>query len=85
MPIDQLKIDKSFINDLGVDVNSEIIVKTIIAMATNLGIDVIAEGVATEQQLNFLTQNGCHAFQGYLFSRPLPLDEFERKVIKNVP
>jgi diguanylate cyclase (GGDEF)-like protein len=84
LPIDQLKIDQSFIHDLGQDVNSEVIVKTIIAMANNLGIDVIAEGVETEQQFSFLKQNNCHLFQGYFFSRPLALEQFERKISHNM-
>ena len=80
LPINQLKIDQSFIHNLGVDVNSEIIVKTIIAMATSLGLEVIAEGVETDQQLIFLNKNDCHTFQGYFFAHPLPLTEFIKKV-----
>ena len=53
------------------------IVKTMIAMADELGLDVIAEGVETEAQREFLGRHGCHAFQGYLFGRPVPIDRFE--------
>ncbi|PKD37931.1 hypothetical protein CWO84_22005 [Methylomonas sp. Kb3] len=78
LPIDQLKIDQSFVRDISVDPDDTVIVQTIIAMANNLGLDVIAEGVETEEQRSFLENHGCHTFQGYLYSKPLPLDGFER-------
>ena len=59
------------------DPNDSAIVKTIIALAQNLGLQVVAEGVETNAQLDFLILNGCHIFQGYLFSKPLPIDAFE--------
>jgi len=78
LPLDQLKIDRSFINDLATDPNDAAIVQTIISMSHTLGLNVIAEGVETEAQLERLDQYGCAAFQGFLFSRPLPIEEFER-------
>ena len=77
MPLDQLKIDQSFVRDLLTDPNDAAIAKMIVVLAETLGLTVIAEGVETEAQRDLLTQNGCHAYQGYFFSRPLPLDEFE--------
>lgn len=76
LPIDQLKIDQSFIRDVTNDENSAVIVETIINMAHNLKLDVIAEGVETQQQKDFLIAKGCSDFQGYYFSKPLPADEF---------
>lgn len=83
LPLDQLKIDQSFIRDLGDNSSNAALVQSIILMGRTFGLDVIAEGVEEEAQLSFLNLNGCHAYQGYLFSRPLPLAEFEQ-VIKRV-
>jgi EAL domain-containing protein (putative c-di-GMP-specific phosphodiesterase class I) len=80
LPLDQLKIDRSFVCNIGVKSADAIIVQTIIGMAHNLGIEVIAEGVETEAQRIFLEQYGCHACQGYLFSKPVPIEEFVRLV-----
>jgi EAL domain-containing protein (putative c-di-GMP-specific phosphodiesterase class I) len=77
LPLDQLKIDRSFVHNIGVKSTDAIIVQTIIGMAHNLGIEVIAEGVETESQRAFLEQHGCPACQGYLFSKPVPIHEFE--------
>ena len=77
LPLDQLKIDQSFVNDILSDPDDAVIVQTIIAMANNLGIEVIAEGVETEAQRAFLEQNDCPLCQGYLFSKPVPLEQFE--------
>jgi EAL domain-containing protein (putative c-di-GMP-specific phosphodiesterase class I) len=77
LPLDQLKIDQSFVRDIVIDPGDAVIVKTIIGMAHNLGLEVIAEGVETEAQRQLLLDYDCRMFQGYLFSRPLPLAEFE--------
>jgi EAL domain-containing protein (putative c-di-GMP-specific phosphodiesterase class I) len=77
LPLDQLKIDRSFVRDMLVDVASGAIAQTIISLGRVMGLPVIAEGVETEEQRDFLAGLGCNSFQGYLFSRPLPLEEFE--------
>jgi diguanylate cyclase (GGDEF)-like protein/PAS domain S-box-containing protein len=77
LPLDQLKIDQSFVRDIVTDAGDAVIVKTIIGMAHNLGLEVIAEGVETEAQRSLLLSYDCRMFQGYLFSKPLPLAEFE--------
>ena len=83
LPLDQLKIDQSFIRDLSIDVDYAIIVESVIAMANKLNIEVIAEGVETEAQRKFLELNGCQLYQGHLFSQPLPIDQFELLLKKN--
>jgi diguanylate cyclase (GGDEF)-like protein len=77
LPLDQLKIDQSFVRDIATDPSAAVIVQTIIGMAKNLQLEVIAEGLETEEQLGLLMAYGCHAYQGYLFGRPMPLSEFE--------
>jgi diguanylate cyclase (GGDEF)-like protein/PAS domain S-box-containing protein len=77
LPLEQLKIDRSFVRDLRADSDDAMIVQAIIGMARNLRLDVIAEGVEDLRQLEFLRANGCFAFQGYLFSPPVPLAQFE--------
>ena len=77
LPLEQLKIDRSFVQYLACDLNDAAIVQTIITMGKILGLDVIAEGVETEAQLECLTGYGCLASQGFLFARPLPLPAFE--------
>jgi diguanylate cyclase (GGDEF)-like protein/PAS domain S-box-containing protein len=78
LPLNMLKIDKSFVNDIEVNQNDEIIVQTIIRMGQTLGLEVIAEGVETEAQRAILQRHGCENFQGYLFGKPVPIEEFER-------
>jgi diguanylate cyclase (GGDEF)-like protein/PAS domain S-box-containing protein len=79
LPLDQLKIDQSFVRDLANDASDQAIVLTIIAMARSLSLDVIAEGVESEPQRALLAQLGCHQYQGYLFSRPIPSQQFARR------
>jgi len=77
LPLNQLKIDQSFVRDLLHDAHDAAIAQTIVTLAQSLGLPVIAEGVETAAQQRFLQQIGCHAYQGYLFSRPVPLALFE--------
>jgi diguanylate cyclase (GGDEF)-like protein len=80
LPFDQLKIDQSFIHNIGMKPTDAVIVQTIIGMAKNLGMEIIAEGIETEEQRAFLEQHSCPFYQGYLFSKPVPLAEFERSL-----
>jgi diguanylate cyclase (GGDEF)-like protein/PAS domain S-box-containing protein len=77
LPLDILKIDRTFVEEVTVDESNAAIVGTIIAMADHLGLEVIAEGVETQEQLNFLYNSGCKRYQGYFFSKPLPAEQFE--------
>lgn len=81
LPLDQLKIDQTFVRDIAIDPNDAIIARTIIAMAQNMNLQVIAEGVETDQQQVFLEQNGCRLFQGYFFGRPMPLEQLESELL----
>lgn len=83
LPLDQIKIDQSFVRDINSSQNDSTIVDTIIAMTKALGFNVIAEGVETKIQQEFLNQHGCHNFQGYLFGKPMPIDEFETLLKQN--
>ena len=77
LPLDRLKIDQSFVRDLLTDTSDALIVETIIAMASHLKLEVIAEGVENPEEFAFLLDKGCFQYQGYYFSKPLPFTEFD--------
>lgn len=81
LPLNQLKIDQSFVAGLLDDHSSAVIVQTIIALGQSLGLTVIAEGVETEAQRQMLARLGCEAFQGYLLGRPMPIADFEARYL----
>ena len=85
LPLYQLKIDQSFVRDIAADCSDQAIVRTIIAMAHTLNLNVIAEGVETEEQQNLLFNNGCTHYQGYFFGRPVPIEQFEVLLRPNSP
>ena len=82
LPLDILKIEQSFVRNIGEDKSSEAIVASIITMAHLLEFELVAEGVETEAQLQFLRERGCQTYQGYLFGRPMPLKELEAFLTK---
>ncbi len=77
LPLDQIKIDQGFVRNIMIDTNDAVMVQTIIGLAKNFQMNVVAEGVETEAQLNFLRENSCPGYQGYLFGKPAPIEEFE--------
>ncbi|MHB8455627.1 MAG: EAL domain-containing protein [Acidiferrobacterales bacterium] len=87
LPVDEIKIDQSFVREISIDTASNdavaAIIQAIIAMAESLGLDIIAEGVETEKQYDFLKNSGCHLFQGYLFGKPVPIDDLQRPAHAN--
>ncbi|MFY3384560.1 EAL domain-containing protein [Paracidovorax sp. MALMAid1276] len=82
LPLNQIKIDQGFVLDVLLDPSDAAIAQSIIALAHSLGLDVIAEGVESQAHLEFLRSHGCRTFQGYLFGRPLPLADFERRALQ---
>lgn len=90
LPLDQLKVDQSFVHNIGVKTTDSVIVQTIIGMAANLNMESIAEGVETPAQRDFLEQAGCKLYQGYLFGKPVPLEKFteslrEMEAYRSIP
>ena len=83
MPLDQLKIDQSFVHNIITDQKDAAICRAIVALAQSLGLSIIAEGVETEIQKNFLASIGCDAYQGYFFSRPISIESFEEYAQSN--
>jgi FOG: EAL domain len=80
LPLSQLKIDQSFVRQIGLRQADELIVRTIIGMAADMNLEVVAEGVETEAQFEFLQAAGCQLYQGYLFGRPCPPKNFEQAI-----
>jgi diguanylate cyclase (GGDEF)-like protein/PAS domain S-box-containing protein len=83
-PVDRLKIDQSFVRDICVEASSAAVVNAVIAMAQGLGIEVVAEGVETPEQLRYLRERACDAVQGYLFARPMPVEQL-RELLRGAP
>ncbi|MCW9026450.1 MAG: EAL domain-containing protein, partial [Thiovulaceae bacterium] len=84
LPIDKLKIDKSFVDDVPKDQEDVAIIRAIIALCKSLNLTVIAEGVETDEQSKFLVENGCKYIQGYLYGKPQSSDDFEKNFLKVV-
>ena len=85
LPLSRIKIDRSFVTKITEDAENAAIVRSLIVMAHNLGLEVIAEGVETEAQADFLRKEGCEEAQGYLYAKPLPAAEFEQYVRSRWP
>jgi EAL domain-containing protein (putative c-di-GMP-specific phosphodiesterase class I) len=82
LPFGKLKIDRSFIRDIGYNIDGEALVRTIISLAGTLGLEVVAEGVETHTQAEFLLKEGCYLAQGFLFARPMPADAFRDWLVR---
>ena len=85
LPLEQLKIDQSFVRDVLTDPNDAVIAQTVLALGQSLGLTVVAEGVETEGQRNFLLHHGCKVFQGYLFGKPVPIGDLHLQQYKGPP
>ncbi len=85
LPVDLIKIDRSFVTDIASNASGEVIVRAVIAMAQSLQVNVMAEGVETEEQLAYLNEHGCREVQGYFYSKPLPIDQFHAYLLENFP
>jgi EAL domain-containing protein (putative c-di-GMP-specific phosphodiesterase class I) len=83
-PVDRLKVDRSFVQDIATDADDAAIVRTIIALGHNLGLKVVAEGVETDQQIDFLRVNGCDELQGYYFSEPVSAWRMAKLLVRAV-
>jgi EAL domain-containing protein (putative c-di-GMP-specific phosphodiesterase class I) len=83
LPLDILKIDRSFVRDILTDANSRAIVQTIISLGMTMNMAIIAEGVEFDEQRVLLASLGCHFYQGYLYGRPLPVEELEQLVLNH--
>jgi EAL domain-containing protein (putative c-di-GMP-specific phosphodiesterase class I) len=83
LPLNQLKIDQAFVRNIVTDPNDAAIARMVVVLAESMGLSVIAEGVELQAQADFLAHLGCHAYQGYLFSRPLPIESFEAYALKH--
>ncbi|MGE8319152.1 MAG: putative bifunctional diguanylate cyclase/phosphodiesterase [Comamonas sp.] len=81
LPLDQLKVDRSFVNDVPTDPNGAAIVRAILTLAQSLNMEALAEGVESAAQVEFLTSHGCTRFQGFHFGRPMPIEDFERSTL----
>ena len=85
LPLSQLKIDQSFVRDVLTNAKDAAIAVTMVALGQNLGLSVLVEGVETEAQWEFLNQHGCHACQGFLFGRPVPIETFDAQLLMPAP
>jgi EAL domain-containing protein (putative c-di-GMP-specific phosphodiesterase class I) len=83
LPLDQIKIDRSFVKDIPHDVNDTALVEMLVSLSAQLNLDVVAEGVETAEAVSFLRERACRALQGYYFSKPIPIPEFEKSFIQN--
>jgi len=77
LPVDELKIDRLFVSQIGQDFSDEMMLVLILSMKTVFDVNIVAEGIETKEQYEFLMENGCNIFQGYYFSKPLSKEEFE--------